>query len=158
MIATIVIIFVMGLGLFFLWPIPFFAILVIAAHPIFWGILVVVLGIIVAAVTFLRMQGDLFNEHDEDRTKSSRNQIRALAAFLAICLFATLHWNALVVQAPTGRAVLVSAIAAAGGTAMGAVGAGLVRLPRHTGVERRAPIVRFAARASCCRIRGPDAA
>ena len=77
MTATIlVVIIVMGLALCFLWPIPFFAILVIGAHPIFWGTLVAALGIIVSAVTFLRMQTDPFNERNEDRTKSSRNQIR----------------------------------------------------------------------------------
>ena len=56
-----------------------------------------------------------------------------VVAFAALCLFATLHWNTLVVHGPTGRAVLVSAVAAAGGAAMGAVGAGLVRVPRRTG-------------------------
>ena len=66
MITIILIIIVMGLGLFFLWPIPYFAILVIGAHPIFWGVLAVLLGLIVAAVTVLR----IFNEDDDDRTKT----------------------------------------------------------------------------------------
>jgi hypothetical protein len=59
------------LALFFLWPIPFFAILVIAAHPVFCGILAAALGI-VAALTFLRRQLDPFKEDGADRTRSPR--------------------------------------------------------------------------------------
>jgi hypothetical protein len=73
MTATVfVVIIVMGLALFFLWPIPFFAILVIGAHPVFWAILAVALGLIVAALTYLRMQPDPFDEDNAERTTSSR--------------------------------------------------------------------------------------
>jgi hypothetical protein len=70
--TILVIIIGLGLALFFLWPIPFFAILVIGAHPVFWGILAVVLSLIVAALIFLRMLPDPFAEDDADRTKSPR--------------------------------------------------------------------------------------
>ena len=51
--TLLVIIIVMALALFFLWPIPY-------------------LGGFVAALTFLRMQPDPFNEDDADRTESRR--------------------------------------------------------------------------------------
>jgi hypothetical protein len=70
--TLLVIIIVMALALFFLWPIPYLAIVVIAMHPVLWGLLALALGGIVAALTFLRMQPNPFNEDDADRTESRR--------------------------------------------------------------------------------------
>src|SRR5207248_2120834 len=44
-----------------------------------------------------------------------------LAAFAALCLFATLHWARLVVPAAGGRAFAVALVATAGAAAMGAL-------------------------------------
>ena len=68
--TLLVIIIVMALAQFFLWPIPYLAIVVIAMHPVLWGLLALALGGIVAVLTFLRIQPDPFNEDDADRTES----------------------------------------------------------------------------------------
>jgi hypothetical protein len=70
--TLLVIIILMALALFFLWPIPYLAIVVIAMHPVLWGLLALALGGIVAALTFLRMQPDPVNEDDADRSESRR--------------------------------------------------------------------------------------
>jgi hypothetical protein len=70
MTTTIVaIVIVMALALFFLWPIPYLAIVVIAMHPIFWALLVLAFGVIVAALTYLGMQPDPFDNGNPDRTR-----------------------------------------------------------------------------------------
>jgi hypothetical protein len=67
--TILVIIIAMALALVFLWPIPYLAIVVIAMHPIFWALLALALGGIVAALTFLRMQPDSFDKGNADRTR-----------------------------------------------------------------------------------------
>ena len=61
----------MALALFFLWPISYLAIIVIAMHPVVWGLLALAFGTVVAALTYLRMQSDPF-EDNADRTQSRR--------------------------------------------------------------------------------------
>jgi transglutaminase-like putative cysteine protease len=55
-----------------------------------------------------------------------------VAAFAALCLFASLHWARLVAPAPSGRAVGVALLATAGAAGIGAVSTGVVRTPRRT--------------------------
>ncbi|MFL5886142.1 MAG: transglutaminase family protein, partial [Thermoleophilaceae bacterium] len=54
-----------------------------------------------------------------------------LAAFAALCLFATLHWARLVVPAAGGRAFAVALVATGGAAVMGMLSSGLVRTPRR---------------------------
>jgi len=70
--TILVIVIGMALALFFLWPISYLAIVVIAMHPIFWALLALALGVIVAALTYLRMQPDPFDEGNADRTQPRR--------------------------------------------------------------------------------------